>query len=148
MQRTIALLRNLQRVSVLAASGQSRQRQWAEEFVALNVEINKQLERYASVPILMFSPLGRVAFGTESPNRRDEIELGAAESIMNLARWGAIGAVGQCVCNRWFRKLRKSQKSCSPGCRHKLYEQTDACKARRRAYMRDYYKLKTSGKVK
>ncbi len=73
-----------------------------------------------------------------------------------LAVWSIIHSTGldqlemvrQCRCEKWYFARRADQKACSAGCRHKIYEQTDAFKAKRRVYMRDYYKLKQSGKVK
>jgi hypothetical protein len=72
----------------------------------------------------------------------------AVWDITALAETGRSYFVRQCQCGRWFLARRADQKSCSPGCRHRTYEQTVSFKAKRREYMRDYYKLKQSGKVK
>ncbi len=146
-QRILALLQKLKQISALSAR-QGRLRKWSKEFTALNMEINEQIGKYPASPILMFSPTGRITFGHDFLNRKNELEAATAYSIMSLAEWGTIDRLSQCMCKRWFRKLRRNQKSCGPGCRHKLYEQSEAFKARRREYMREYYRLKTSGKVK
>ena len=76
-----------------------------------------------------------------------------AEMLANMAlRWflenGDITAVRMCACGSYFRAKRKNQEFCSGKCRHKKYEQTDESKEKRRVYMREYYHLKKSGKVK
>lgn len=68
--------------------------------------------------------------------------------ITRLTESGQLERVRQCRCERWYFAQRIDQKACSAVCRHKTYEQTDSFKAKRRTYMRDYYKLKQSGKVK
>jgi hypothetical protein len=40
------------------------------------------------------------------------------------------------------------QTACTTRCRHRKYEQSEAFKAMRRKYMREYHALKKSGKVK
>jgi hypothetical protein len=72
----------------------------------------------------------------------------AVWDITNLAENGLLEMVRICQCQRWFFARREDQKACSPGCRHKNYEQTEEFKTKRRAYMREYYALKKSGKVK
>jgi hypothetical protein len=53
-----------------------------------------------------------------------------------------------CICHRYFFARFVNQRSCSASCRHKLYETSGEFKRKRREYMRSYYRLKTSGKVK
>ncbi len=72
----------------------------------------------------------------------------AVWDITNLAENGLLEMVRTCQCQKWFFARREDQKACSPACRHKNYEQTEEFKAKRRAYMREYYALKKSGKVK
>jgi hypothetical protein len=45
-------------------------------------------------------------------------------------------------------QLRLANHGSAPACRKNRHQQTDAYKGKRRAYMRGYYKLKISGKVK
>ena len=68
--------------------------------------------------------------------------------IVRLTNSGDLKRVRQCECAKWYYATRAEQKACSARCRHKTYEQTEAFKAKRRVYMRDYYRLKQSGKVK
>ena len=72
----------------------------------------------------------------------------AVSQLVHLAETKRLPLLRQCACEKWFFARREDQKACSPACRHKSYEQTEAFKAKRRAYMREYYALKKSGKVK
>jgi hypothetical protein len=72
----------------------------------------------------------------------------AVWDIIDLVSAGRLHFVRQCDCEKWFFARRLDQQSCSPGCRHRTYEQTERFKVKRREYMRNYYKLKQSGKVK
>jgi len=72
----------------------------------------------------------------------------AVWDIIELQKTGHLELVRQCGCDTWFFANRADQRACSAGCRHKTYEQTDAFKVKRREYMRNYYALKQSGKVK
>jgi hypothetical protein len=67
---------------------------------------------------------------------------------MDLADDGALSLIRQCACENWFYAKRADQTACSTKCRHMKYEQTESFKAMRRKYMREYYALKKSGKVK
>ena len=75
-------------------------------------------------------------------------EQSAVFEIQSLLNGGQIDRVRQCACKRWYFARRADQKSCSAKCRHRLYEQSPIAKARRQKYMRDYYLLRQSGKVK
>ena len=48
--------------------------------------------------------------------------------------------VRTCHCGNAFIASTRYQKSCSARCRHKLYEKSPEFKAKRRKYMRDYYR--------
>jgi hypothetical protein len=72
----------------------------------------------------------------------------AAWGVVELAQSRRLDLIRQCACGKWFFAKRNDQKACTPICRHKAYEQTDAYKAMRREYMRVYYALKKSGKVR
>ena len=72
----------------------------------------------------------------------------AVSQLVNLAETKRLSLLRKCACEKWFFAKRADQKACSPNCRHKAYEQTEAFKAKRREYMREYYRLKQSGKVK
>ena len=72
----------------------------------------------------------------------------AVWDLTALVQEGRLEFVRQCNCKKWFFARRLDQQNCSPGCRHRTYEQTESFKAKRREYMRNYYKLKQSGKVR
>jgi hypothetical protein len=72
----------------------------------------------------------------------------AAYAIRQLAERKLLNRVRQCICGNYLFANFPNQRSCSPACRHRVYEQTEHFKAKRRAYMRAYYRLKVSGKVK
>jgi hypothetical protein len=72
----------------------------------------------------------------------------AAHGVFELLKQGLLDRIRCCVCGRWFFARFAHQRSCSAACRHKVYEQSEEFKANRRIYMRNYYRLKTSGKVK
>ncbi len=72
----------------------------------------------------------------------------AVWDITTLAELKRLDLVRECPCGQWFFARRKDQTACGPTCRHKKYEQTEAFKAQRRAYMRSYYALKKTGKVR
>lgn len=79
---------------------------------------------------------------------RPQGEQTAAWGVVELAESRRLHLIRQCACGKWFLAKRNDQKACTPICRHKAYEQTDAYKAMRRKYMREYYALKNSGKVR
>lgn len=73
-------------------------------------------------------------------------EVLAAHGIIELARLGKLDRVRLCrVCPRWFFQGRSDAVTCSPGCRHKIYEQTPAYKERRRDIAKRNYKAKKNG---
>jgi hypothetical protein len=75
-------------------------------------------------------------------------EQKAVFAITRVVNEQLILHVRKCNCDRWYFARRADQRSCSPKCRHRLYEQSPEAKERRKQYMRDYYRLKKSGKVK
>jgi hypothetical protein len=87
-------------------------------------------------------------FGNITTTGRPAGERIAVESIMDLVDDGVLFLIRQCACENWFRAKRADQTACSTKCRHRKYEQTESFKAMRRKYMREYYALKKSGKVK
>ena len=72
----------------------------------------------------------------------------AVWDITALAQRRQLHMMRECACGMWFYATRSDQRACSAGCRHRTYEQTEAFKEKRRSYMRDYYALKQSGRVK
>ena len=72
----------------------------------------------------------------------------AAFGVIELTKQKLLDRIRHCICGNWFFARFVHQQSCSAKCRHKNYEQSEDFKAARRIYMRNYYRLKTSGKVK
>jgi len=124
-------------------------RRFSKELIGCATWVNERIQQYPSCPIVMWSPQGSLTFGEDfSVRPRIEDEAATAHCILGLAEANVLGRVLQCVCQRWFFARSKNQRSCSATCRHRLYEQTDAFKVRRRDYMKRYARLKRSGKVK
>ena len=75
-------------------------------------------------------------------------ECSAAHALMWLLNENLLDRIKLCACGKYFFGRSTNQTSCSETCRHKKYERTEAFKRQRREYMRNYYRLKMSGKVK
>lgn len=70
-------------------------------------------------------------------------------TVLHVLSQGAILKVRRCQqCPRWFFARVSQQSYCSAACRGKHFSTSETFKANRRAYMRNYYHLKKSGKVK
>jgi hypothetical protein len=110
-------------------------------------KLNKTLENYPRVPAL-FIENGAWNFETYPWGERPAPESLVADWLVRLTSEHLLDRVRRCICQKWFFAARNNRKSCSPKCRHKLYERTDEYKQARREYMRKYYRLKISGKVK
>lgn len=69
--------------------------------------------------------------------------------FIELIEQGVILRIRKCQqCSKWYFARFSHQEFCSGVCRAKRHAGTEAFKERRRKYMRDYYRLKQSGKVK
>jgi len=114
----------------------------------LEEEISARLYDYPLVPFIIPEDGGylfgdRIVVGSRAIG-----ESLAALNIVELVNMNLVDRISSCLCGRYFFARLPKQSFCSATCRHKGYEQTEAFKAQRREYMRKYYKLKTSGKVK
>jgi hypothetical protein len=115
----------------------------------LMVELNARLDEYPTSVFFyinygrewVFDP-GALAGG------RPVIESMAVHNVIELAKLGTLARLMTCACGRWFFAKFAHQKFCSTRCRKRNHESSEEFKAARRAYMRRYYHLKTSGKVK
>jgi hypothetical protein len=120
-----------------------------KKFHALTNELQTRLAEYPSKPVFAPEMVGnrwsifQVAGGHRPPG-----ESRAAYSIIQLARQNLLDRISQCACGKWYFARFIHQRSCSASCRRKLHEKTDAYREKRRSYMREYYRLKKSGKVK
>jgi hypothetical protein len=75
-------------------------------------------------------------------------ESWAVRGLIDLANQGLLDRICQCACGKWYFARFRHQRSHSASCRKKLYEKTPEFREKRRGYMRKYYRLKMSGKVK
>jgi hypothetical protein len=119
-----------------------------EELAQRLQRTNEFLANYPTTPSIGWNPRGHLEFGQDFEGRRLELEGGVVYSLISIAELGLVDRIRKCICGVWFQARRQNQRSCSPTCRHKVYAETPAAKTRRREYMRAYYRLKTSGKVK
>lgn len=114
----------------------------------LLVELNERLLRYETGPTAYIELDGSLAVEDALTGLGPIGENLAAHAVIQLAEKRLLQRVRRCVCGKYFFANFSHQRSCSAACRHKNYEQTEQFKERRRAYMRTYYRLKISGKVK
>jgi hypothetical protein len=120
-----------------------------EGFHELESKLNDQLRKYRIIPSFT-ATRGRqwVIENVVGDSPRPYGELVAAHSIIELAKLGLLSRIIKCDCGKWYFARFQHQRCCSDACRRKLYEKTPAFKKARREYMRQYYWLKKSGKVK
>jgi len=85
---------------------------------------------------------------------RSEQEPPAEEQvlqILDLVRFDRLNNLRRCklgACKKWYFARFAHQEFCCEKCRTKSQSSAASFKARRREYMREYYRLKKSGKVK
>ncbi len=115
----------------------------------LMAELNARLDEYPT-SVAFYINYGRewVFDDGAVAGRRPAIESIAIHNAVALAKIGLLGRLMSCGCGRWFFAKFSHQRLCSPRCRKKNHESSEEFKAARRAYMRQYYHLKVSGKVK
>jgi hypothetical protein len=109
-------------------------------------ELNTRLENYPRISALAIED-GAWTFETR-PWGNPVSENIVVQWLIRLTSEHLLDRIRRCVCGKWFFAARNQRKSCSPKCRHKLYEQTEDYRRKRRKYMRDYYQRYLSGKVK
>ncbi len=69
--------------------------------------------------------------------------------VLQLIEQGATLKIRKCKqCSSWFFARFPPQEFCKTSCRVKHFTGTEEFKKKRRDYMRDYYSLQKSGKVK
>jgi hypothetical protein len=121
----------------------------SEKCVKAMTELNFLLSSYPAVHKLAI--VGKTRewdLGEWYRSQGDDYENVLAHVILKVAKDGDLERIRKCSCNKWFFARIESQTFCSARCRRKLYESSQEYKEHRRKYMRQYYKLKTSGKVK
>ena len=122
----------------------------------LRDSINAVLGRYQFVPTLIVAGKRKVRLGWQcaTPDSEQRKTMGDATMVRvlcTLADEGALSRLRHCAssdCGRWFMADRGNKEFCSVKCRRRHQGTSEAFKAKRRDYMRDYYALQHSGKVK
>ena len=112
-------------------------------------ELNERLSLYAATP--RFTLYDLKSWGIDDALDTYRIPIGeslAARSLCEIAYRRRLDRVRKCLCGTWFYAKRADQTSCSPTCRKNKHQQTEAFREKRRIYMRSYYRLKNSGRVK
>ena len=109
-------------------------------------KLNKRLENYPRISALAIEN-GAWTFET-LPWGSPVSENIVVQWLIRLTSEHLLDRIRRCVCGKWFFAARNQRKSCSAKCRHKLYEQTEDYRQRRRKYMREYYRSQLSRKVK
>jgi hypothetical protein len=118
-------------------------------FDELTTELHYRLAEYITYPAFGTGVWGKEWEISDAVcGRRPPGESVAAHSLIELAKRGLLDRIHQCDCGKWYFARFAHQRSCSATCRRRVYEKTEKFKAQRRKYMRKYYKLKNSGKVK
>ena len=151
IKRILALLETLKQLleEVSRLPGWARMEDRKPRVEVRTRELNERLALYASTPT--FTLYDGRSWGIDDALDTFRIPIGeslAARSLVEIAYRQELDRVRTCLCGTWFYASRLDQRSCSPSCRKTKHQQTDSFKEKRRLYMRNYYRLKNSGKVK
>lgn len=157
-KRIEGLLDNLRKVLAILATvpsdfdwdnaGFGRNPPVPNSFEESTLELANRLQDYPTCPFF-WADVGRQWYIEDGVwGGRPPGESVAAHSIIEIAKAGLLDRINRCDCGKWYFARFRHQRSCSAICRRNLYEKTEKFKAKRRKYMRKYYRLKNSGKVK
>jgi hypothetical protein len=113
------------------------------EFDDAKHQFEEMVEAYCSVPDWYHNLLIPDLF-VKNRGSRPDAEFELAHCAITLAQKGYLDALQLCDCGDWFWRKRTNQTACSPRCRQKKYEGTEAFKAKRNVYMRWYYATTSS----
>jgi len=119
-------------------------------------------ERTIKDAVVSYPPVGEVEIRAASGNAKWRYRKAGTPGIpygetlaiwrlLELAKTREFHLLRQCVdgdCGRWFFAKREDKLGCCSEHQRKAYEKTEKFKEYRRGYMREYYALKSSGKVK
>jgi hypothetical protein len=116
---------------------------------SINV-LNGRLRQFSAAPSISVDAAGELVLGRsmKRSGRLFVMEANVTYQVLLLLTHGMLDRVRQCICGKYFFATRDISRSCSAKCRHKLYEQSETYKAKRKTYNREIYLLKKSGKVK
>jgi len=111
--------------------------------------LNARLHEYPSTSWFYISQGREWVFDDDAVGVRHPAgESLAIHGVIELAKLHLLERVNQCECGRWFFARFAHQHFSSQRCRKSHHESSEAFKATRREYMRRYYRLKVSGRVK
>ena len=129
-----------------------RQEKLPPEFWDSHQRVNEALANFAFAPQIDLQELEdgkRVSWSLITEDNRIVIPPVQVRWLVQLIDQGAILKIRSCQqCTSWFFARFSHQVFCKNSCRTKHLAGSPKYKEKRRKYMRGYYKLKTSGKVK
>jgi hypothetical protein len=112
-------------------------------------ELNARLDEYPTSVVFYINRGREWVFDDGAvAGKRPAMESVAVHNAIELARRGLLPRLVSCECGRWFFARFAHQRFCSTRCRKRHHSCSEGFKAARRAYMRRYYRLKVSGKVR
>ena len=118
------------------------------------LELDDLLARYWLSPrVFFFEPGPRMLYATTNTQGKqiakvDRDEIAAAMCVLRLAVREELDRVRKCDCDNFFLARRLDQIHCSTNCRIRHHQSSEDFKAKRRKYLREWYRLKKSGKVR
>jgi hypothetical protein len=111
--------------------------------------INELLEQYPCFPWIHVDGKGFCETSSLPCGRQSMGEQLRVEAVIELGQKRLLSRMRQCQqCAKWFYARFSHQGSCSAKCRQSHYKTSKAFREKRREYMRQYYRLQRSGKVK
>jgi len=110
--------------------------------------LNRLFSEYAKVPVACIEIDHSVGIFEAFAGNYSVAESLIVFALIEISKLEMLDRLRLCMCGKHFFAHFSHQRSCSTACRRKIYEQTDKFKGKRREYMRTYYLLKQSGKVK
>lgn len=129
-----------------------KQQKLPPEFWDSQQKVNDALANFAFAPQVDLHELEdgkRVSWTLITEEKRIVIPPAQVKWLVQLIEDGAVLKIRRCKqCMSWFFARFSHQEFCKTSCRRKHFEGTEKFKEERRKYMRAYYKLQRSGKVK
>jgi hypothetical protein len=129
----------------------AKKREFPRGFYACRERLNKMLRTFKHEPWIELHGYYEEAPLTWTITEESPMALVAPQIgwILHLINDRAVLKVRRCQqCTKWYFGRFSHQNFCSSACRGKHFSRTEPFKEKRRKYMREYYHLKKSGKVK
>ena len=129
-----------------------RNKKLPSEFWDSHQKLNETLASFAYAPQIDLGELPdgeRVSWTLITEDNRIVIPPVQIRWFVQLIEQGAILKIRRCKqCTSWFFAHFSHQEFCKTPCRIAHFAASEKFKEKRRKYMRDYYRLRRSGKVK